>query len=177
MINLVPPEAERLIKKEYYFRVGGTIAFLLAGVFLALTVALIPTYVLIAAQIQTSYDSHMVRDDESFKQADVEVKTVEQLLRQLTLESAVIPTSTAVEEIQALSSTGIAFKTFVIEDAGGVITRIQIQGTASTREALAQFKARVETSANFLKAEVPIADLARDVNLPFTMTITMAEKE
>lgn len=174
MINLIPEEAESVVKREYVFRVGGTISLLLGAVFLVLTIALIPTYVLIGAQITTSVrQAEESGLSEEFARADSEVKTARNLLRQFTGDVPAVFGSTAIEEIRAAAPSGISFRFFRIEEEKGVLKKVHVQGTASSREALASFRAAVEQSDLFAAAEVPIADLARDVNLPFTMTVTL----
>lgn len=177
MINLIPPEAEKVVKREYVFRVGGTLALLLGGVFLVLTVALIPTYVLVGAQIHASLGETNGNDSdaEAFERADAEVKTTKDLLRQLQKTSPTISISDAVEEVRNLAPVSVVFKTIVVDNASGEVDKIQVQGVAPTRDAIARFKTSLESSSIFTKAEVPIADLARDVDVPFTVTITVAE--
>lgn len=173
MINLIPPEAERVVKREYLFRVGGTLSLLVGATFVVLTVALVPTYVLIGAQINTSVrETETSGEDEAFREADAEVKTTRELVRQLGGETKGPRTSEAIEAIEALAPAGITLSTFIVEDGKGTIVRVQIQGTATSRETLASYRTAIEGSPLFAKAEVPIADLARDVDLPFTITVT-----
>lgn len=177
MINLIPPEGQKILRWEYVFRVGGTLGALFGGIFLMLAVALVPTYVLIGAQIKSSL-AEAKKDNgerEAFAKADEEVKTTKALIRQLKSSVPPLTMSEAIEEINRVVPKGISFKTFVVDDKGGKILKIQAQGTATTREVLAELKSSLEASALFEKAEVPIADLARDVSLPFTITITLSE--
>lgn len=172
MINLIPEEAESVVKREYALRVGGTLSFLLGAVFLVLTIALIPTYVLIDAQITTSVrQAEESGLSEEFARADSEVKTTRSLLRRLRGDVPAVLGSTAIEEIRSVAPSGISFRFFRIEEEKGTLKKVHVQGTASSREVLASFRGAVEQSDLFATAEVPIADLARDINLPFTMTV------
>jgi hypothetical protein len=179
MINLIPPEGQKVLKREYIFRVGGTIAGLFGVVCLLLSVALVPTYVLIGAQIKGSLAEVEKEggENEAFVKADEEVKETKALIRQLKTFAPTLSMSDVVEEITHVAPGGILFRTFLVEDKAGKILNIQAQGTASTREVLAQLKSALEASPLFEEAEVPIADLARDVNLPFTITITLEEPQ
>ncbi len=179
MINLIPPEGHRLIKREYLLRVGGTLCFLFGSVFLVLTVAQVPTYVLIGAQINAfavEIEEQSNKDD-SVKLLDKEIERAQEVITQLKSGTSTTPFTVAVDEIQTLADTTIAFKAFVISepDKRGEV-KIRAQGTAPTREALAKLKSDIEASPLFEKAEVPISDLARDVDLPFVITITISEK-
>ena len=83
------------------------------------------------------------------------------------------PVSIAIEEIEKIADGSIAFRSFSIGEPGlnGII-QIQAQGVAPTREILVKFKTDILASESFKTAEIPISDLAQDVNLPFVMTIT-----
>lgn len=175
MINLIPPEGQKVVKREYIFRVGGTLAFLFGGVLVALAIAFIPTYVLVDAQIKTLL-AEAKRDKveaESFAEADAEVKMTKSLIRQLRSLPPGIMVSGAIGVIQNLAPFGVTLGTFVVDEKDGKIESIKVQGTATTREALIRFKNALEASDMFAKAEVPIADLARDIDLPFMITLTL----
>lgn len=175
MINLIPPEGHKAVKREYLFRAGSTFCFLFGWVGLLIAAALIPTYVLISAQIGT-FELEAEREqskDDAVKKAQEEVGTAEAILMQLKTTTETFFSSTAIDEIQKRAPRSIAFRTFSIEESQGRIEKVQIQGVAPTREALAELKTAIESSDLFLKAEVPIADLARDVDLPFAITVTI----
>ena len=179
MINLIPPEGHREVKREYYLRVGATLALLFAGVAIFLTVALIPTYVLVRAQIEAfALEAKQESDTEGvFESAEGEVKTAMKVLSQLKAVPETVFVSAIIDEIQERTSSSIVLKTFYVDAVGGVIEKIQVQGVADTREALAELKGALESSDTFLSAEVPIADLARDADLPFAITVTLAPRE
>lgn len=176
MINLIPPEAEKVAKHEYILRVGGILAFLLSAVLLIFTIALVPTYVLISAQIDTSIQqTEDAGLDEEFKKADAEVVLTKAFIDHIRTKEQRVQPSVIIESITDAVPPGISLGLFVTKqnEKTGVIEKIDLQGIASTRELLAQFKSAVEEASLFVKAEVPIADLARDTNLPFTMSITL----
>lgn len=177
MINLIPPEGYHMIKKEYLLRVGAVYCFLITGVCVLLTVAMVPMYVLLDAQIKEVESE--VREGNStnsaVKNTENEVSIIKNVLAQLKVEEKSFRISTAIDEIQKSSSSEISFKTFYIDGAKGEIKTIQVQGTATTREKLIQFKKKLEESELFESVEIPIADLARDANLPFAITIRLSK--
>ncbi len=175
MINLLPPEGHKAVKREYVLRVGAAIFLLFAGVAIFLTVSLIPTYVLIGAQINSSeaLTTEASDDAERYEDAEAEVKEIEMIMAQLQKRPQTQDISTIVAEIRKRASSAISFKTFRIDTAKKAL--IQIQGVAETRESLAQFRTALEASDLFAKAEVPISDLARETELPFAITITLEE--
>ncbi len=176
MINLIPPEGHKAVKREYLLRVGSTLAFLFGWVAIFLGIALVPTYVLIDAQIDTFMLEQATEQvkEESFKKAQEEVRTIETVLTQLKSYTPKVLPSSVIAEIQKRSPRNVTFRQFSIDEVEGVIEKVQIQGVAPTRESLAQLKNSLETSEMFDTAEVPIADLARGAELPFAITVTMS---
>jgi len=178
MINLIPPAGHRALKQEYFLRVGATMGFLTTGVFLFLTVSLIPIYVLTRAQIQnfTFEIEKNNSSDELFKKAERDVSVIESVLKQLKTSPTAVPASEAIAEIQNNAPASIIFKAFRLQSPNETTASIYVQGIAPTREVLAQFIDNLEATRMFEKAEVPISDLARESNLPFAMQVTFATK-
>ncbi len=176
MINLIPPQGHKVVKREYTLRLGAALAFLFAGVLLLLSVALIPTYVLVGAQIEAFEfeTAQEVGDAEALKNAEKEVRTMKNVLTQMKTTVTSTPMSKVIAEIQANAPKTIIFKNFSINTTKGVVTTVQVQGVSPTREALAQLKDALIASPIFEKAEVPISDLARETDLPFTLTVTLS---
>ena len=76
MINLIPPDALKGVKREYYVRVGTVWAFLLTGAFVALILLLIPLYVLINSQLNAMIleGGEFIETDTKFAEAEIKVK-------------------------------------------------------------------------------------------------------
>lgn len=175
MINLIPPEGKKVLKREFILRVSGTSAFLLGIVCLILVGSLVPTYVLTSAQIQ-EYEKRIetVGDTtQKYKEAEQEIKKIGEVLTQLKSGSSTRPSTELFREVERLASPGIVFKSFQINTDKRVGDSLLVQGVAPTRESLVVFKNALKTSSLFEKADIPISDLARDVELPFTITISL----
>jgi len=180
MINLLPPEGHKALKREYILRMGAALSFLFGLVFLLLGAALIPTYVLVEAQISASlFEVTREQDEENaFQKARQDVKETELILEQIKTTQSRLFISVVVDEVRKRTPPNITFsRFFVAESPEGAVDKIQIQGTAPTREALAQLRIALENSPLFSKAEVPIADLARDIDLPFSITVTITPQQ
>lgn len=175
MINLIPPQGHKAVKREYILRVGTTLSFLLGGVCILLTVALIPTFVLVRAQMHSSSSSTEQgnKDADALLAAENEVRITESVLAQLKSVPESTPATGIITELQKLAPVGIQFSNFSMEKTNGVYGRVQVNGTASTREVLSNFRRAIEASTVFASAELPISDLARDVNLPFALTLVI----
>jgi hypothetical protein len=181
MINLIPPQGQKSAKIEYVLRVGSTMSVLFGFVAILVAVAHIPTYVLIKAQIE-DLDATSAKEsgkEEAIATAIQEVGYATTTVARLKAVPETTRLTEFIHEIETRASSGISFKTFSVtetkakKDAKPKITAIQVQGVAATRDILAQFKSTLETSTFFAKAEIPIADLVQDADLPFTVTLTL----
>ncbi len=175
MINLIPPHGKTALKHEYVLRVASVYGFLFSGVFIASAVLLLPTYVLTGTQMSGAQNvsSGVEETKAAFNAAFGEIKVANTIMAQLRREQSTIPVSIIIEEIVRVAPLGIRFTTFTMTRVVGGEEQIQVQGFASSRIALASFKNTLEASPLFLTALVPIADLARDTNLPFLITIAL----
>jgi hypothetical protein len=178
MINLIPPKGHTALKHEYILRVASVYAFLLAGVLVAATTLMVPTYVLISTQLTGARDegNRMAETKQKFDVAFGEIQEANTVMAQLRKESATVDISAVITEVVRVAPRGIVFTTFQATRAGTKLTEIQVQGTAENRVILASFKNALEASPLFSQAMVPISDLARDSELPFVVTVTLEDK-
>ena len=85
MISLIPPEGYRILKHEYFLRVSTVYCFLFSAVFILVTVAQVPMYVLVDAQIKSlEYEAQQSTGvAEVTSHADELIKTTNNILVQL----------------------------------------------------------------------------------------------
>jgi len=175
MINLIPPKGRVALKHEYILRVASVYGFLLAGVFLASTALMVPTYVLTSSQLTGARDEgdRMSETKKKFDEAFGEIEIANTVMGQLRTESNSVEITKLIEEVVRIAPRGIGFTTFRAIRKEGVLTEIEVQGTSESRIALASFKNELEASSQFKEALVPISDLARDTELTFVITVTL----
>lgn len=178
MINLIPPKGHKSVKLEYVLRVSATLGFLFAGVLVLLSVAMIPTYVLVDAQIEAfkTEKAQLEQSDETLFLADQEVTLTKEILAQMKRAPKHLFASNVIDEVRQAAPPSIRFTSFIIDTEAGAIDDIKITGQAPTREQLAALKSALEATDMFDTAQVPIADLARDENLPFAITVTLTKE-
>lgn len=181
MINLIPKEAHLVIRHEYRYRVIGTFSFLFGVVFLIFGIALIPKYILINTQIK---EFELDIEKESGKASTVynysaEIERSNLIIGQLKKQSfRDVEVTTFIREIEKIAPPDITFRGFSVKEGDNAsITAIEVQGTAPTRESLALFKENVKQSPLFESAEVPLSDLARKTEIPFTSTLKVEQKK
>ena len=156
-------------------RMSATYCILISIVAILLTVALVPTYVLVHAQMNgvTAHQGGSAADTDIAGIEDDVAKT-EAIIAELKKAPAASDMSEIIHEIEKSAPAGISFKTFGMEQVKGVIGPVRVQGTAQRREDLIAFKQAIEAHALFQTATVPIADLARERDVQFSMTVAVA---
>lgn len=178
MINLIPPQGQKTLKREYLLRVGAVYAFLLSAVFVSVTVLLLPTYVLVSTQLNTSQNESLKANsfENQFQIAEAEIKKANDIIVQLRGgPTDTMGISKFIETIRKIAPKEITFNTFQTKQDKTAPMSFQVQGIASSRNALAEFKSALEHLPEIASAEIPIADLARDQDLPFVISITLKE--
>ena len=179
MINLIPAEAKKHLVREYWVR-SVTAWFFLWAFALALGVAvLVPSYVLINLQVK-AYDSSAQSADE--KNANFE--TVAKELERASNTAAALsdhfshPSMTSFLSIlKEFESNDINVTQIMLSRDGQAAGPVSMSGVADSRQALAAFRARMLESEHIESVDFPISNLAKDKEIPFEMTITMAKKK
>jgi Tfp pilus assembly protein PilN len=175
MINLIPTEGQKKLQREYQARVVVTFSMLFGFVFLFLGVALVPTYVLVGAQMSSlqSEASQGGTKNDAFLKIETETKDIEKIIAQIEKATSTLSITPLITEVTSLASDGVRIRALTIAEEKGVVQKIQVQGTADTRQSLVAFRDGLEASEWFKKAEVPLADLARDSDLPFSISVML----
>lgn len=178
MITFLSPEAKRVVTREYFVRVASVWALLFAAVAVAVAVLLLPTYVLLLRQLEALSLQAAAPEDEAntehYEAVHAALSKAHVLARQLNASDAEPAASAVLREIQKAQTSSIVISSFFYEDTGAEAKGVRIEGIAATRESLAQFSAALERNPLFARAEVPVADLAADRDLSFTLTIVLA---
>lgn len=176
MINLIPQEGHELIDREYRYRVIGTFSVLFGMVFLILGVSLIPKYLLIATQIE-SFNLQIEKETSKDQDNEVnihEIAEINTLLAQLKSTKTDGPLmTTLINEIRTIAPQGVTLESFIAREEADVLKAIEVKGDAPTREILAKLARTLEESTYFKKADIPISDLAKSSDIPFTIQLEL----
>jgi len=177
MINLIPPEGHKVVSREYWVGVLSVWAFLISGVCIVIAVLLAPLYVLIHSQL-VALSAEVRKEGEadiSFKEAEKTVIETNKIVSQLHITSSRTNPTEVLTAVTEAADQAIILNKFSVTETDDVISSVQVTGSATSREALTDFKSALERSALFTSAEVPISDLARESDLPFDITVTLSD--
>jgi cell division protein FtsL len=175
MINLIPPSAKRSVIREYWKRVATVWLFLLSATAVILSVFLLPTYLVLTNEI-SSLKNTMSESQSKISNYDVSVKSlvsVSQHSARLIANKQDIQFSAVSQKLQSLANEGVVIDSFIFT-VDSVLTTLQVSGTAEDRTSLVSFKDKIQNDNLFSKVSLPISNLIKDKNLPFSMEITLA---
>ena len=176
MINLLPSGAKKGVRREYWLRVVTVWVLLLAVALLIGSLLLLPSYVLISAQVSVY--------EETANRVSAEVASYEDVstaLVQANQQSIFIATESKQNSFSDLVTLFNSFETervnitdLQLSRTGVVVDVVQIDGTARDREALAQFRDELLADAAIASVDLPTSNLARAEDIPFSMTVALS---
>lgn len=175
MINLIPPAARKSVAREYWLRVISVWLFLFGTACLIVAVLCLPTYMLIHLQTMT-LDEQLSLASEKNATFEVSASALLQANVQaeiLTQSASTTPFSVYLTTIETIAGTAIILQDIALAETpqGGTM---KLSGTATTRQALANFRDALETHPAFAAVNLPISSLIKDQDLLFAMDVILA---
>ncbi len=179
MANLIPPAAKRSIKIEYWVRVVSVWAVLFGVAALTLAVLNAPVYLLIKSQLQTHSgsfnDAH--EQNSSNEKIEAEILAANDNAALLIGMKNIKPVVPYVTEIESYVNEKITLNTFSVSRTGTAVSSVSLTGVAVDRASLVEFSRAIENSDTFSEASIPLSNLAKDSNIPFTINAVIATDE
>jgi hypothetical protein len=136
------------------------------------TILLVPAYVLVTSQSAAYAGAVSEAEGQSNQFTEIEsiITKTNSIATLLTTEEQTPRTSTLLMAVTKAANEDIVLTGFTRELA---VPDILITGEASTRASLAAFKAALEVSGVFARVELPVASLASERDIEFTMTLSL----
>ena len=178
MINLIPPDAKKAVVKEYWLRVAVVWLFLLAISLIIVGVFKLPSYVLLQAQeiaFEEQFES-AAENQAEFEQSEALIKQANLEAKHLNSFATTVPFSEYMDTLDSLATAGVSISNFSFKKNDGVLEEILITGTAADRKSLTQFKDVISENESFANAELPISNLAQDLDIRFSITVIPSEE-
>lgn len=160
---------------EYWIRVVSVWFSLLAVAALILAVLNVPVYILIQNQLQTysSLYEDASAQNTSFEQIESEIVLANNTAVLLATAQKVDPIVKYLELVDANTNENVTLNSYKLLRTGNVIGDIVISGVAADRESLVDFSSSLEDIEDFVSAEIPLSNLAKDRNIPFTINVVL----
>lgn len=177
LTNLLPDERKRMMRRNYFLRLGTVAALLLAFVIVLHGAMLIPSYAYLSQDIQSketrvaSLSSSNLTPDE--KAASAELSALSGNAAYLSRLADVPTISAAVKLVLGVPRRGIVLSGLALSPQEGTTTLgMAVTGTAATRESLHDYVLALQGEPWIGAATLPISAYAQDTAVPFTITLT-----
>jgi len=175
--NLLPPSRRHLLVREYYFRLGVVTIILAASLIGVAALLLMPTYVYLAGSAKEK-ETRLAHITASLASAD-EVAISARLTALANDAAALIAlskkpsVSASLRSVLGISRPGIALSGLTYTPEAKSRTLL-VTGTAATRDALRAYQIALEDMPGAISATLPVSVYAKDTDIGFTITITLA---
>ncbi|MEK7462014.1 MAG: hypothetical protein AAB618_00345 [Patescibacteria group bacterium] len=179
MINLIPFEAKKHLVHEYWLRSVTVWFFLWSFVLLLGIVILIPSYVLINLQVKAYTASAETADEKnaSFENVAKELERASQTAVALSDRFAHPSMTEYVSLFRGFESNSLRITQISLRRDETGIKEVKVAGTAEDRRTLAAFRTRMLDDERIETVDLPISNLAKDRDIPFDLSITMAKEK
>lgn len=179
LTNLLPFRRQRALSRDYFLRLGVVGAVLLGILVFASAILLVPMYVFLADAVRVK-EASLASIESALSSADE--KALSARLAALTNDAATLTAlagapsvSTIIRAVISVSRPGIALSGFAYTPAANKIPgTLALSGTAATRDALRTYQLALQGAPFALSATLPVSAYAKDTDIAFTITITLA---
>lgn len=173
--TLLPLQERKTLRREYRLRVAIVLCFMLAFAGLIGIVSLFPAYISMSIKERSELEAVAAlkkqKDDSGMADIEGTLKADAGLLNAaLPLSGGVAPSS-VVESVVSASGP-VRITSLTVEQGDDLAFNVGIQGVAPDRDALLAFQNRLEALAPGNKAVLPISELAKNSNIPFSIQLT-----
>lgn len=175
MINLLPPNAREQVRIEYWVRVCSVWIFLIGLAFIIISILLVPSLILVQSQL-TVYDGvyqNANSQNNVYEDLEKDVRVANGVAEQLVNSGSGSLFSDLISEVEKITENTVALTSIVFSRKEEKVESIQITGDASSRSSLVQFRDELEASFLFESAALPLSNLAKDKDVPFSITIVI----
>lgn len=179
LINLLPPERQRLLSRDYITRIGTVIAVLATALIISATALLVPMYVYLSGNENTK-KADLARMKSALSSADeaelsARLSVLSANAATLVALSNSISVSAVIRETLSIPRPGITLSgiSFTPSTNNGSKT-VVVTGSSATRDSLRSYQLALQGASFARSVVLPVSAYAKDSNIPFAITITLA---
>lgn len=179
LTNLLPSERQKALRRDYFLRLGVVIVLFMTILTLASMILLLPTYVLLVESSQTK-EKHLASIESAVSSTNGTALSAR--LAALSSSTAILSAlahaplmSATIRSMLTIPRPGVTLSGFVYTPIKGTISgTLAVSGTAVTRDALRNYQLSLQSAPFALSASLPVSAYAKDSNITFTITMTLA---
>lgn len=179
LTNLLPQERQRMLSRDYFFRLGVAAAVLTTVLTVAAGLLLVPTYVFLV-QNATTKQNHLSNIESLLSSSNEAALSAR--LAALSTDASVLtalrdaPSVTAtVRSVLAVPRPRVSLSSFSYAPGGsGASGALSIAGVAATRDSLRAYQLALQNDPLITAANLPVSAYAKDTDISFTISVTLA---
>jgi hypothetical protein len=174
MINLIPPTAKKQIVAEYWVRVVSLGGFLVGSACLFSAALFIPINIYIVSQeryLSLSLSANQAEQANQIENTALLSRANQQAILLLQTKPE-YTTASLLPRLQVIGGNTVILNEIALSQAPAPL--LTVSGVAVTRQALVDYRDTLEAVEEYVRVDLPISNLIKDRNVPFTITITLA---
>ena len=173
MINLIPKEEEKIMKKDFFLRLSSMILISFSIYFLIASFSVLPSYFISSAKVSvieetlnTETDSTSSTSYEEYTNLAGEInKKLDFIEREKFLPSVRVIDTILLEKRSDIKITQILYE----NEANG--KKVSITGLAPSREILLLFRLALENNPAFKSVNLPVSNFVKGSNIQFNLNL------
>ncbi len=171
--NLLGQHDRRTLAVAYYTRVAGVAGILFGGVAVIGLVMLFPAYLSLTHEISTTHNelASFAESDRSYRDDLATIKGSRLLTERVSTYLARDRGTFYLDRVLAADTGAITIDSYSFDRRARTMV---VGGVAATRGDLVSFSDLLAADSVFEHARVPVENFENRVDLPFTMTLTIA---
>jgi len=177
MINLIPIEEKKKIRKDFYYRFFVLFFIMLGLLTIVLIVATLPAY-FISLEKKISINSRLeIQKNEVMPELDQQAQTeLKDLDAKLSLldkakRNKYVFSQKVVSEIISKKITGIKINRITYDNDSLEGRVISVSGLAQNRETLLLFRKALEEDNSFKNVDLPISNFVKGTDIEFSLNL------
>lgn len=174
MINLIPPIVRKAVVTEYWVRILSVALFMISIVSLVIILFTLPVYVLVTSKVEV-YATSAAKAYEKVAEYDLSAGSLVKanMMAQNILDLRNVASfSEAVKQIEAVKGDSIILNGYEFSRKERALAPVLVNGEASTRQVLSDFRQALLKQDNIEEAVLPISNLAKDKDIQFSIAVT-----
>ncbi len=178
MINVLPKEEKKALKREYWLRFASVTFSLLSIIGVIATLLLLPSYFFSISKMALAEEKletfNRANPDIATYDINTTILTINSKLGLLVVKDQAQPVSEKImTTILGNLPSGITIENILYTETEAKDTIIEVHGIASDRTALRTYQSTLKENPAIKEADVPLSDFLGKSDIDFTMTITL----
>lgn len=177
MLNLLPQENRKSLKREYYFRLLVVVAIFILIISAFSGLFLISSFMISVSRQDVALSAQDQLKKIEAQQASADIKTA---LIKAKNEMALVGKTDGTGSMLAILTLALSHKVngdaitgITIDKTNSAGPLITLSGTANDRQSLVAFSNALDAEPLFTSVNIPISDFTQDSNIPFSLSFNL----